>query len=343
MIGCERFADKIKPKLVQKTMRVLTVIILIIIFLCPLLIHRVRICLIECLGFSMNQDFYTFWIALFGCFGIAYNIVLANKRNNNQDKQLRDNRLSKAGELLGNENESARINGVYLLYSLAKEYPLEYREIVFDILCSHIRTITSNAEYKTLCNDRAPNEVQTVLNLLFVNKEGINLFKGLEADLYASYLNDTNLRDAHFENAFLNCVHFENAILDGANFKHADVESAFFNNALMPGANFESARLAKTSFENAVLPHVKFMNASFTNQSKLMAARFEGKILEKEELAKDAASFKNANIYEADFLDASLEGVDLKEAQYWMRAKNLPDPYRSCIEPVINVDIYMHE
>jgi hypothetical protein len=117
-------------------------------------------------GIDNLKDFYTVWIALFGSVAVAFGIYQTNKRISRQKKQLRDSRFSTGVDLLGNASESARTGGAYNLYFLACEFPEQYKESVVEILCAHIRTITSTPEYQQNFKDKPSNEIQTILNLL---------------------------------------------------------------------------------------------------------------------------------------------------------------------------------
>ncbi len=171
-------------------------IIISVIFFLPFVgvfineITSAYFCNIYTLGLD-RKDFFNVWIALFGAIGIAINIYQNHKRTTNQDKQLekqavqiqlqgtqielqsksqRDSRFSKGVELLGNANESARTGAAYSLFFLVKDYPEEFAKPVFEILCSHVRSITTTEEYKKNNNKRPSNEIQSILNLLFKNQ-----------------------------------------------------------------------------------------------------------------------------------------------------------------------------
>lgn len=116
-------------------------------------------------GLSL-KDFFTMWTAIFGVFGIVYNIYQNQRRISQQEKQLdgqskqieyqnmqlelqakseRNSRFAKGVELLGSNQESARTGGVYNLIFLAKEYPNEFKETVFNI---HMFSYKINYKYQ---------------------------------------------------------------------------------------------------------------------------------------------------------------------------------------------------
>ena len=79
----------------------------------------------------------------------------------------RQERLKNAIEHLGHEKDSVRLGGAYELFHLAKESE-EMRESVFDILCAHIRRTTGENKYRKTYGSKPSEEVQSLLNLLFV-------------------------------------------------------------------------------------------------------------------------------------------------------------------------------
>jgi len=219
-------------------------------------------------GISDRKDFFTVWIALFGAIGIAFNIYQNQKRTKNQEKQLekqqaqielqsksqRDSRFSKGIELLGNDNESARTGAAYSLCFLAKDFPDEFSKPVFDILCSHIRTLTTSDDYLEK-HPTVSNEVQTILNLLFKTTDGSNItpFSTYKANLSRAHLEGADLEKAHLEKAYLFDVNLESAILHDANLEKAHLFRAHLENAFLEKAHLEKAFLQEAVLEEAVL------------------------------------------------------------------------------------------
>lgn len=226
-------------------------------------------------GISDRKDFFTVWIALFGAIGIAFNIYQNQKRTKNQEEQLekqqtqidlqsksqRDSRFSKGIELLGNDNESARAGAAYSLHFLAKDYPDEFSRPVFDILCSHIRTLTTSEEYLKK-HRRVSNEVQTILNLLFKDIDGNNsIFSTYTADLGGTNLEGANLEKANLRHANLQEVNLKNANLEDANLKETFLFAAHLENSILEKANMEGAYLEIANMENATLRNINLEKA----------------------------------------------------------------------------------
>jgi hypothetical protein len=59
-----------------------------------------------------------------------------------------------------------RTGAVYVLHELALKEG-KYRQQIVQILCSHVRSKTSEVVYQETHEERPSNEIQTTLNLLF--------------------------------------------------------------------------------------------------------------------------------------------------------------------------------
>ncbi len=320
------------------------------------------ICDLYTLGLD-RKDFFTVWIALFGAIGIAFNIYQNHLRTTNQDKQLvnqnkqlekqaeqiqlqgtqielqsksqRDSRFSKGVELLGNSNESARTGAAYSLFFLAKDYPEEFKRPVFEVLCSHIRSMTNTEEYKTKNITRPSNEIQSVINLLFQNPESIDLFKELDADLMGCYLKGvdlievnftgaklsrTNLEysficDATLENAFLVGTKLQNSTIKSSNLSNANLENSDLKGAYLSKINLSNAKLSnaelckvtlsEVNLSDAQLIHSNLSNATITFDSKLVRTTLTN------------SNLSGANLSGADLTEAKLNSADLSNAQLY--------------------------
>ena len=184
---------------------------------------------------------------------IAGGAWLFFRRVKNQDKQIDiqikkeiDDRFNAAVQLLGNSETSARTGGIYSLYQLIIEPKAEkYRVQVAQILCSHIRSKTQEPEYQKLHRDRPSNEIQTAIDILFRNINGI---KGI----YQQDFSQAN----NFPRADLSRAH-----LQGANFRNAHCQEADFGRAQLQGASFGEADCQKTNFTEAQCQGTDFTHA----------------------------------------------------------------------------------
>lgn len=226
-------------------------------------------------GIEDNKDFYTFWIALFGVSSIVFNIYQSQKRMSQQDDQMkhqqtqidlqkkieRDNRFTKGIELLGNSTQTTRIGAIYTLFFLARDFPNEYRQSVFSILCFHIKNQTNDETYKKTYPNYPTNEIRVLLNLLFKRYEGEYLFDGLTADLGNAYLSGVHLKWANLKNVNFYNANLSNASLQYADLSEGNLERANFRKAKLTGAKLTGAKLIRTEMEEAETTDLDLQNA----------------------------------------------------------------------------------
>jgi uncharacterized protein YjbI with pentapeptide repeats len=108
--------------------------------------------------------------------------------------------------------------------------------------------------------------------------------------------NQSDLRDANFENARLSGCTFEEANLAGANFKNAQMPGAILSSAVLSEANLEDANLCAaqldwTNLRNAILCNANLQKASL-----------------------ESSNLSKADCSGANFTDANLSGSKLQHA-----------------------------
>jgi len=218
-----------------------------------------------------------------------------------QQKQLLNTRFSSGIELLSNPNETVRIGGANNLYLLANEQKKDYLKPVCEILCGHIRTISSNAEYQEKYKEKPSSEMQAIINLLFKDKKDKSIFddciKNLErtflygVDFYRVSLSNVNFRHAslnkvNFDSTTLNKVNFNSAILGEVSFNFSRLSEVDFSPyKLLTGFNFNPTSLTKVMFNYAKLGNVSFQFATlravnFSDAELQKNVFFEGTVLE---------------------------------------------------------------
>lgn len=330
--------DKISKKII-----IWLIIISLSVFFFPFIGTLINHCIglnigeLYTFGIADRKDFFTVWIALFGAIGIAINIYQNHRRTTNQDMQLikqteqielqsksqRDSRFSKGVELLGNANESARTGAAYSLFFLAKDYPEEFAKPVFEILCSHVRSITTTEEYKTKNIARPSNEIQSIIDLLFQNPESIDLFKGLDADLKLSYLQGVgmigvNLTAANLMGANLNFsiiynTILENALLANAKLQYITIKGSNLSNANLEYSDLKRANLSKINLSNANLSNAELLKVALS-EVNLSDAQLIHSNLSNATITSDSKLVRT-NLTNSDLSGANLSGVDLTEAK----------------------------
>jgi uncharacterized protein YjbI with pentapeptide repeats len=182
------------------------------------------------------------------------------------------------------------------------------------ILCSHVRSKTSETEYQKTHKERPSNEIQTTLNLLFKeHKRGlyaqdfakVTEFPG--ADLSHAYLVEADFEDVQCQGA-----NFRFAQCQGANFRGAQCQRADFALAHCQGANFQNVQCQGASFQDVQCQEAFFafahcQGADFSNAQCqrvcFMSARCQG------------ANFRDAQCQVANFRYAQCQGADFWYAQ----------------------------
>lgn len=216
-----------------------------------------------------------------------------------QQKQLLNTRFSSGVELLGNENESTRIGGVYSLYFLAKEHPTEYAETVCEILCAHIRTKTSDRKYQEEHTNGPSDEIRTILDIFFI--------KDCEND--KPIFKD---RAKNFRGIFLREATFEDATLSNIYFREAQLSDVKFPGVKLNWSNFWKAKISNVGFEEGKISNVRFEGAEFGNVTFKKTEFIEAKF---EELKLGYVCYPGGDLRGVNFLNAEFSNVDFSGAK----------------------------
>ena len=172
-----------------------------------------------------------------------------------------------------------RLGGAYELFHLARknENPNEIT-FIFDILCAHIRLKTNEREYQEAYKSSPSEEIQSLLNLLFVQKHEV--FKGFQIKLQGSWLNGAelsgaflygaNLTSSRLQEASLKAARLLGSSLKGARLQCANLREAHLQGAVLFEASLQGARMEKASLQGAVLGRAGLQYA------KLEEAQFQG-------------------------------------------------------------------
>ena len=241
----------------------------------------------------------TIQLIAWGMSGMLAAIVatVINRRANAQDRNNEliekghiNDRFQHAATNLGHVKRRVRITSFYQFYYLAKGSEYDFRKNIFDILCDHLRHITSGQFYdkKEEGKDAITDECQTLLNILF-NPKGKPVFDEFHADLKNinlphADLSNANIKKAKMHYANLSCAMFNNADLSGVDFTDANLSSANFHSACLVNAELSGAKLAGANFHNADLTGAYFVGAIISHST----------------------SFSNANLANTNFLGVNL-------------------------------------
>ncbi|MDE0157279.1 MAG: pentapeptide repeat-containing protein, partial [Gammaproteobacteria bacterium] len=226
----------------------------------------------------------------------------------NTEKGMRQERLKNAIEHLGHESASIRLGGAYELFHLAQDTK-ELRQTVLDILCSHIRRTTSEDEYRDNHKSEPSEEIQILLNLLFVQEHEI--FEDCHINLQGSWLNGAELSKARLEKAVLNSSYLQAAILNKAQLKGVWLNEAQLQGASLVQARLQTANLNRTRFQKADLTDA-YLQESILNGALLTGANLAGAHLQ--ETGLNGTNLQGAYLVATEMQMASLAGASLQDA-----------------------------
>lgn len=185
-------------------------------------------------------------------------------------------RFAAAVELLGRDDLTSRLSGIYALEQIALASERHHAQIV-EILTAYVREhapvpgAPATAERRP---GRPPADIQASLTVLgrrsieFRKKEtqrlnlaradlrGVNLASAfLEgAVLDGAWLQGANLSRARLDRALLTGAHLDDATLDGASLIEAYLRDAHLEGASLKGATLQDAYLAGVHVDGAKLP-----------------------------------------------------------------------------------------
>ena len=224
-------------------------------------------------------------------------VIALNRRATAMETGLIDERFKAAVQGLAGEQPSVRIAAFYQFYYLAKDNPdVGFRSSIFDILCAHLRQITSDADYrKNIGSEKPTEECQSLLDVLF--KKSSNIFVGMEANMQNTHLVGANLSYTELQYA-----DFRGADVSEVDFSGADMSEARFWTADALGARFWDADLSAAGFWGTDVSGATFWDAN------LLAAEFH-------DANVSGAEFNGADVSSADFKEANLHGADFSSAK----------------------------
>ena len=186
------------------------------------------------------------------------------RQNNIAEKSQINNRFKDAATLLGSENVSTVLSGVYALHQIALDTSVDkdrksYVSIVHDILCTYIKENTDNIKDEKTgklwrINKGSTFVIQTIMKVLFKNEN--HIYSNFVTDLSNCILEDIDLEDAHLTN-----VDFSKAKFIRTSFKHATLKSCYLEGTFIDEVSFESCSLSKVVFDNSHIKNTTFEKA----------------------------------------------------------------------------------
>jgi hypothetical protein len=237
-------------------------------------------------------------------------------------------------KFLESPDETTRIRGANNLYNLANKsvfdklvhklflYKLEnesldYRNDVCDVLCEHVRKITSNPAYQGKPSD----EIQKIMDLLFQSywTHKYNIFDQYDKNLTYTNLYGINLSSTNFYRRKIQNVDFSNSTLSEVNFADAELNNVNFKNSKLRNVDFkskvgyQSADMHTDYYRNTKLSDVFFLETNLDNVDFsgviLNAVDFESAILVNVNLSNYMSSpYEYKKFSDVNFKGTVLEG-----------------------------------
>lgn len=243
----------------------------------------------------------------------SHQIELTRKSQTNEQ-------FKNAIEHLGSDKEPIILGGIAELHQIASEENSEFKEVVFNILCSFIRSIAKKDKHG---DDINYTIVQTIINYLFKTE----IYKDYSPDLRYTNLISANIDNVTFKNGKFNFCHLPFKI-SNTEFINCDLSSTK-NFGRYKNIKFENCNLFQfityySKFENLEIINengknysLYFLDSEFKN-SILQTDLFQNQFLACEFKATqfEAKSFLNTNFYGSSFNEVKFKVADISGSNF---------------------------
>lgn len=243
--------------------------------------------------------------------------VLANESMAvSQSSGVFQERINNAISHLSSSSEIVRLGGIYTLFHLGEDEKGNYLKSVIEILCAHIRSTTQRKEYKDNYALKPSVEVQTILNLLFCNKDR-------SLNKIAKYNCNIDLTNCHmngvvFNSAFLQKVKFHGSSLIEASFIDSKCQLIGLSKCKIHFTVFENSDLTEGNFSNAIGLYSKFYKVDLLNalfgSVKLSFANFERSNLQRTRIF--GCSFVCCYFFSSNFCQSTMSERSFVECDF---------------------------
>lgn len=177
--------------------------------------------------------------------------LVAEKQANAAQQSLRNERYQKGAEMLGGEELSVRMGGIYALQRLADEHPEEYHVQIMRLFCAFVRYPTRDDLYDDDIQVRhvppfQREDVVTVLRAIGKRDEARKAHeKNVKYRLDLSTANISRLLLFKVNLSGASCIgtQFVKTVLEQANLSEAILELAFLEKTSLRDANLSGTRL----------------------------------------------------------------------------------------------------
>jgi len=242
------------------------------------------------------SEILTYIGVICGAIIVLGNLYSSNRRNYLTEKGQLDIRFKDAALLLASEDSSANISGIYALHQIALEASKDnsqkgYIKVIHDIFCSFIkdnseikRSEDNYAEIIHSENHKNSTVIQSIVNILFKEKDNIYFKEKLKSDLYNCVFENINFNNLNLKNVKFWRSHIKNSF-----FVDTTLENANFRKVVFKGIKFirvkvddsENQDNLKTRFDEA-----HFLYKSIITDSNLCGINFKGTKFDSVEFSK---------------------------------------------------------
>lgn len=218
-----------------------------------------------------------------------------HKQSSTAQSELLNERYQKGVEMLGSEDLSVRLGGIYALENLAENEPDTYHIQIMSVLSAFVRNWPTRGRPDSERNNGAPdNEVRKLPEDVCAILDAIGRRSGRQHAVESEKKRAVDLTGAHLHNWVCHIPgHVSPLVLDfsNVNFSGADLSKAFFPKTKLADSNFRNADLS-----DAWLTWTDFSNADF------ISADLSDTLLDWTNLT--GASFEDAKLFGTDLTGA---------------------------------------
>jgi hypothetical protein len=292
-----------------------------------------------------------------GGIGALIGLWLTYRRTKSQEDQIHEfikqnsiaeggnvnDRFKNAIEHLGSDNEVISLGGIHSLHRIAKEHS-DYRQTVFDILCSYIREKTKNIEVKQEYTDEEIKShvikpticIQTTIDLLFKKRADEEyIYTGLKAGLQGvkcigANFDNAILIGADLRFSYLSLSQFSSCNLSCAILNDVYVFGAVFVNSLFCGADIRRVKLLSIYSIDVCMDGVYLWYSDITSTHYSSNISFRGATLFRTNIAKIEGNYcgseiKNSTIFWPESEEVAFRGSLLYRVKYTDVEQSLMD------------------
>ncbi len=203
--------------------------------------------------------------------------LVATRQANTAQQSLLNERFQNAAAMLGNENLSVRLGGIYALQALIEEHPQQYYVTCMRLLCAFVRNPPID-EHLTPLSDREMTRWGGGIRLRADVQAVMDMMRSRDAKLIE--LEDKQRFEVDFRGADLRGSNLWGVNLSRVDLRNADLSGAYAAGSNLSNAGLSGARLYKTILASANISGTNLWGADisrtwFCGKSLTPGRRFE--------------------------------------------------------------------